>query len=256
MLAVEGVVAVAVGVSHEELCAAGPSCVVVDGVVPVERRDDVPDHDGAADDVEGVAERLVHLDVVDDGPRAAPVQGERVEEARLAAGRDHLAAGEAPGVVAHAGRGAGDVDALAVREPYRLEELRRAAVTAAGLAETLSGPGPFTVFAPVNDAFAALPDGTVETLLQPENKDQLTNVLLYHVDDRNLSAAQIPAGSNFFKPILTSERTCITKDANGVTVADGTGDTANVIIADIKADNGVIHVIDKVLLPGTRPDCH
>ena len=131
-----------------------------------------------------------------------------------------------------------------------------AAVTAAGLAETLSGPGPFTVFAPVNDAFAALPDGTVETLLQPENKDQLTNVLLYHVDDRNLSAAQIPAGSNFFKPILTSERTCITKDANGVTVADGTGDTANVIIADIKADNGVIHVIDKVLLPGTRPDCH
>ncbi|WP_224825456.1 fasciclin domain-containing protein [Cognatishimia sp. MH4019] len=131
-----------------------------------------------------------------------------------------------------------------------------AAVQAAGLAETLSGPGPFTVFAPINDAFAALPDGTVETLLQPENKDQLTNVLLYHVDDRNLSAADIPAGSNFFKPILASERTCITKGANGVTVADGTGEMANVIIADIQADNGVIHVIDKVLLPGTRPDCH
>ncbi len=131
-----------------------------------------------------------------------------------------------------------------------------AAVTAAGLAETLSGPGPFTVFAPVNDAFAALPEGMVETLLQPENKDQLTNVLLYHVDDRNLSAAQIPAGSNYFKPILASERTCITKGANGVTVADGTGEMANVIIADIQADNGVIHVIDKVLLPGTRPACH
>src|SRR6056300_770348 len=58
-----------------------------------------------------------------------------------------------------------------------------AAVTAAGLAETLAGPGPFTVYAPVNDAFAALPDGTVETLLKPENKGQLTNVLLYHVDD-------------------------------------------------------------------------
>ena len=131
-----------------------------------------------------------------------------------------------------------------------------AAVTAAGLAETLSGPGPFTVFAPVNDAFAALPEGTVDTLLQPENKDQLTNVLLYHVDDRNLTAGRIPAGSNFFKPILASERTCITKNANGVMVADGTGEMANVIIADIKADIGVIHVIVKVLLPGTRPDCH
>ncbi len=131
-----------------------------------------------------------------------------------------------------------------------------AAVTAAGLAETLSGPGPFTVYAPVNDAFAALPAGTVETLLKPENKGQLTNVLLYHVDDRNLPAANIPAGSNYFKPILASERLCITKAANGVTIADGTGSVANVVIADIQADNGVIHVIDKVLLPGKRPNCH
>ena len=131
-----------------------------------------------------------------------------------------------------------------------------AAVTAADLAETLAGPGPFTVYAPVNDAFAALPEGTVETLLQPENKDQLTNVLLYHVDDRNLSAAMIPGGSNYFKPILASERLCITKDASGVSIADGTGASANVIIADIQADNGVIHVIDKVLLPGDRPACH
>jgi uncharacterized surface protein with fasciclin (FAS1) repeats len=131
-----------------------------------------------------------------------------------------------------------------------------AAVTAAGLAETLSGPGPFTVFAPVNDAFAALPAGTVETLLKPENKGQLTDVLLYHVDDRNLPAAAIPAGSNYFKPLLTSQRLCITAGPAGVTIADGTGDVANVIIADIVADNGVIHVIDKVLLPGTRPACH
>lgn len=131
-----------------------------------------------------------------------------------------------------------------------------AAVTAADLAETLAGPGPFTVYAPVNDAFAALPEGTVETLLQPENKDQLTNVLLYHVDDRNLSAAMIPGGSNYFKPILASERLCITKDGSGVSIADGTGASANVIIADIQADNGVIHVIDKVLLPGDRPACH
>ena len=131
-----------------------------------------------------------------------------------------------------------------------------AAVTAAGLAETLSGPGPFTVFAPVNDAFAALPAGTVETLLKPENKGQLTDILLYHVDDRNLSAAAIPNGSNYFKPLLTSQRLCISKSAKGVTVDDGSGTVANVIIADIKADNGVIHVIDKVLLPGKRPACH
>lgn len=131
-----------------------------------------------------------------------------------------------------------------------------AAVTAAGLAETLSGPGPFTVYAPVNDAFAALPAGTVETLLKPENKGQLTNILLYHVDDRNLSAAAIPDGSSYFKPILSNERLCITKSSDGVMIADGTGDMANVIIADIQADNGVIHVIDKVLLPGVRPACH
>jgi uncharacterized surface protein with fasciclin (FAS1) repeats len=131
-----------------------------------------------------------------------------------------------------------------------------AAVTAAGLAETLAGPGHFTVYAPVNDAFAALPAGTLDTLLKPENKGQLTDILLYHVDDRNLPAAAIPEGSNYFKPLLTSQRLCITKSASGVTIADGTGSVANVIIADIKADNGVIHVIDKVLIPGTRPACH
>lgn len=131
-----------------------------------------------------------------------------------------------------------------------------AAVTAADLVETLQGPGPFTVFAPVNEAFAALPEGTVETLLKPENKDQLTNVLLYHVDDRYLTAEQIPAGSNYFKPVLTSERLCITKGSDGVSIADGTGESANVVIANINADNGVIHVIDKVLLPGVRPACH
>lgn len=131
-----------------------------------------------------------------------------------------------------------------------------AALTAAGLAETLAGPGNFTVYAPVNDAFAALPAGTVETLLKPENKGQLTDVLLYHVDDRVLMAANFPSGSNYFKPLLTSQRLCITAEGGQVTIADGTGSVANVIIADIKADNGVIHVIDKVLLPGTRPACH
>jgi uncharacterized surface protein with fasciclin (FAS1) repeats len=131
-----------------------------------------------------------------------------------------------------------------------------AAVSAAGLVDALQGPGPFTVFAPVNDAFAALPAGTVETLLKPENKGQLTDVLLYHVDDRKLTAEMIPHGSNYFKPLLTSARLCITSAASGVSISDGTGTSANVVIANIQADNGVIHVIDKVLLPGTRPACH
>ncbi len=131
-----------------------------------------------------------------------------------------------------------------------------AAVSAAGLVDTLQGPGPFTVYAPLNSAFAELPDGTVDTLLKPENRGQLTNVLLYHVDDRKLTAEMIPNGSNYFKPVLASERLCITKGGSGVSIADGTGDSANVIIANIQADNGVIHVIDKVLLPGTRPTCH
>ncbi|MEO1797970.1 MAG: fasciclin domain-containing protein [Pseudomonadota bacterium] len=131
-----------------------------------------------------------------------------------------------------------------------------AAVSAAGLVETLSGPGPFTVFAPVNDAFAALPEGTVETLLQPENLAQLQAVLTYHVDDRKLLANQFAAGANYYKPVNTAERLCIDASTAGVTIADGTGVEANVIIANIEADNGVIHVIDKVLLPGTRPACH
>lgn len=131
-----------------------------------------------------------------------------------------------------------------------------AAVSAAGLVETLDGPGNFTVYAPINDAFAALPAGTVETLLMPENLEQLTNVLLYHVDDRVLPASAFPHGSNYFRPILDTERLCITSANGGVTIADGTGEIATVIIANIEADNGIIHVIDKVLLPGTRPACH
>ena len=131
-----------------------------------------------------------------------------------------------------------------------------AAVQAAGLAETLASDGPFTVYAPLNSAFDALPEGTVQTLLLPENKEQLTNVLLYHVDDRNLASKDIPHGSNYFKPVLTSARLCITNSSDGVSIADGSGASANVVIADIKASNGVIHVVDKVLLPGNRPACH
>ncbi|MEM6728478.1 MAG: fasciclin domain-containing protein [Pseudomonadota bacterium] len=131
-----------------------------------------------------------------------------------------------------------------------------AAVSAAGLVDTLSGPGPFTVYAPINDAFAALPAGTVETLLQPENQDQLVAVLTYHVDDRKLLSTSFAEGPNTYRPINSTERLCIDASAAGVSIADGTGEEANVIIANIEADNGVIHVIDKVLLPGTRPNCH
>ena len=132
-----------------------------------------------------------------------------------------------------------------------------AAVEAAGLTETLSGPGPFTVFAPVNEAFAALPEGTVEALLQPENQDQLTAVLLYHVDDRALTSDMLQAGQTPIRPMLEDARLCMSVGEEGVTIADSTSMAANVVIADLETDNGVIHVIDKVLLPGdTYPDCH
>ena len=80
-------------------------------------------------------------------------------------------------------------------------------------------------------------------------------MLLYHVDDRKLTSHDFAAGANYYKPLLASERLCITSHG-GVTIADGTGQTASVVVADIKADNGVIHVIDKVLLRGKRPACH
>jgi transforming growth factor-beta-induced protein len=118
-----------------------------------------------------------------------------------------------------------------------------AAVTAAELVETLSGEGPFTVFAPTNDAFAALPEGTVESLLLPENKQALTDILLYHVVSGKVMAADVVG--------LTSAATVLGADLT-ITVRDGKvflNDTVEVIITDIEASNGVIHVIDAVLLP-------
>ncbi|MBM7069549.1 fasciclin domain-containing protein [Actibacterium sp. 188UL27-1] len=130
------------------------------------------------------------------------------------------------------------------------------AVEAAGLVDTLRGKGPFTIYAPQNTAFDALPPEMVSDLLRPENKDQLTDLLLYHVDDRKLTSNMFPMRPTHFKPVLTSERLCITASEAGVSIADSTPETANVVVADIKADNGVIHVIDKVLIPGKRPICH
>jgi len=115
-----------------------------------------------------------------------------------------------------------------------------AAVKAAGLVETLKGDGPFTVFAPTDEAFAALPDGTVENLLKPENKDQLVAVLTYHVIPAKVMAADVAAGKA--KTVNGAEITITTED--GVKV-----DKANVVKTDIKCSNGVIHVIDAVILP-------
>ena len=121
-----------------------------------------------------------------------------------------------------------------------------AAVQAAGLVDTLKGAGPFTVFAPTDEAFAKLPAGTVEMLLKPENKDKLVAILTYHVLPRQLESKQMLAGPFHVRTLKASpDRTlAITKNASGVTV-----DNAKVIKADIMTDNGVIHVIDTVLLP-------
>lgn len=129
-----------------------------------------------------------------------------------------------------------------------------AAVQAAGLVETLSGEGPFTVFAPTNDAFARLPAGTVETLLLPENRDRLTQILTCHVAaSRALSAdivGMIEAGGGMHRlgTVGGCEFTASVKDGM-VMIADGQGNTATVTIADVVQSNGVIHVIDTVLLP-------
>ena len=118
-----------------------------------------------------------------------------------------------------------------------------AAVTAADLVDTLNGEGPFTVFAPTDDAFAALPAGTLDSLLLPENKQQLTDILLYHVVSGKVMASDVVG--------LSAAPTVLGKDIT-ITVKDGNvflNDTVQVIITDIEASNGVIHVIDAVLLP-------
>ncbi|WP_298813832.1 fasciclin domain-containing protein [uncultured Roseibium sp.] len=117
-----------------------------------------------------------------------------------------------------------------------------AAVQAAGLVDTLKGEGPFTVFAPTDEAFAKLPEGTVETLLKPENKDQLVAILTYHVVPGKVMSSDI-AGKN--AEVASVEGSEISVDAtDGVKV-----DNANVVTADIETSNGVIHVIDTVIMP-------
>ena len=129
-----------------------------------------------------------------------------------------------------------------------------AAVTAAGLVETLQGAGPFTVFAPTNDAFAKLPAGTVDTLLLPENKDQLTKILTCHVVGKEVMADALNKmiaddGGKHPVPTLGGCTLQATYADGMMMLTDEAGNVANVTIADVKQSNGVIHVIDTVMLP-------
>ena len=117
-----------------------------------------------------------------------------------------------------------------------------AAVQAAGLVDTLKGKGPFTVFAPTDEAFAALPEGTVENLLKPENKDQLVAILTYHVVPGKVMSSDIAGKKAEVASVQGGE---ISVDATDGVKVDG----ANVVSADIETSNGVIHVIDAVILP-------
>ena len=129
-----------------------------------------------------------------------------------------------------------------------------AAVTAAGLVETLSGPGPFTVFAPTNAAFEALPAGTVDTLLLPENIDMLTKVLTAHVVPGAVTAETIRAEADAdgfvnFQTVSGDALTAQIKPSGSVYMFDESGNVFNVTVADVIQSNGVIHVVDGVLLP-------
>lgn len=129
-----------------------------------------------------------------------------------------------------------------------------AAVKAAGLAETLMGPGPFTVFAPTNDAFAKLPAGTVDTLLEPENKATLTKVLTYHVVPGRYDSKKIMQmikkghGTATFTTV-SGDKLTARMDGSNLVLVDEKGGTATVTTADVYQKNGVIHVIDTVVMP-------
>ena len=130
-----------------------------------------------------------------------------------------------------------------------------AAVKAAGLVDTLQSAGPFTVFAPVNAAFAKLPAGTVDTLLKPENKGTLTTVLTYHVVPGRLTAANLMkavkdgGGQAKFKTVAGGEITVTSPSTGKLTITDVKGGTSSVTIGDVLQSNGVIHVVNSVLLP-------
>ncbi|MHA6248129.1 fasciclin domain-containing protein [Pontibacter sp. CAU 1760] len=130
-----------------------------------------------------------------------------------------------------------------------------AAVKAAGLVETLKGKGPFTVFAPTNDAFENLPDGTVETLLKPENKQTLATVLTYHVVPGRMDSGKIMAaikagkGKATMKTVSGGTLTAMMNGDRNINITDENGNVANIAVYDVQQSNGVIHVLDRVMLP-------
>lgn len=129
-----------------------------------------------------------------------------------------------------------------------------AAVKAADLVETLSGTGPFTVFAPTNDAFGKLPEGTVETLLKPENKSKLSGILTYHVVSGKYEAAAVIDAINsnngkFTVDTVNGGTITLSLEGDQVILTDANGGTSTVVIADVAASNGVIHAIDSVVMP-------
>ncbi len=130
------------------------------------------------------------------------------------------------------------------------------AVQAAGLADTLSGPGPFTVFAPTNAAFARLPAGTVEGLVRPENRATLTRILTYHVVPGRIMASDVAnavragGGRATFTTVAGEQLTARYDSHNRLVLQDATGATARITATDVTQSNGVIHVIDRVVMPG------
>ncbi len=130
-----------------------------------------------------------------------------------------------------------------------------AAVKAAGLVDTLEGPGPFTVFAPTNEAFKKLPPGTVESLVKPENKPALTKILTYHVVPGRLSAQELAdmvdkgGGKAMLKTVEGDGLTVMRKGNHHLTLTDDKGDVATITIADVFQSNGVIHVVNGVMMP-------
>ena len=129
-----------------------------------------------------------------------------------------------------------------------------AAVKAAGLVDTLNGPGPFTVFAPTDDAFAKLPAGTVDTLVKPENKATLTKILTYHVVAGKITSHELKSwikkgGGSYVATTVEGGKLTFTMDMHKIKITDEKGGTAFITTADVMQSNGVIHVIDTVLMP-------
>jgi uncharacterized surface protein with fasciclin (FAS1) repeats len=124
-----------------------------------------------------------------------------------------------------------------------------AAVKAAGLVQTLEGRGPFTVFAPTNVAFGKLPAGTVDTLIKPENKATLTKILTYHVVPGKLEAADLKDGQML--KTVEGEQLTVRRDGKSVMIVDSKGGTSMVTVPNVNQSNGVIHVIDSVLMPAS-----